>query len=101
MRRSCPEGVPLAKTAGETLGNMFYAYILKSELTCTFYYGHTHDLKGRLKIHNAGKVRSTKGKRPWKIHYFEAYNSKGEAIRRELFFKSIDGYCYLKNNSII
>jgi putative endonuclease len=101
MRRSCPEGVPSAKTAGETLGDMFYTYILKSESTSTFYYGHTHDLKGRLKIHNAGKVRSTKGKRPWKIHYFEAYNTKGEAIKRELFFKSIDGYCYLKNNSII
>jgi putative endonuclease len=88
MRRSCPEGVPLAKTAGETLGNMFYAYILKSELTSTFYHGRTHDLKGRLKIHNAGKVRSTKGKRPWKIHYFEAYNSKGVRLLEENYFLS-------------
>ncbi len=80
---------------------MFYAYILQSEKTKTFYYGHTYDLKNRLKRHNDGKVRSTKSKRPWKIYYFEAFETKPEAYRRELFFKSIDGYNYLRDKKVI
>jgi putative endonuclease len=80
---------------------MFYTYILKSKLHGTHYYGHTKDLENRLKIHNGGKVRSTKSKRPWEIIYVEEFPTKSEAYRRELFFKSIDGYNFLKNKGII
>ena len=45
-------------------------------------------------------VRSTKGRRPWKIVYSEAFETKSEAYRRELFFKSIEGYIYLKEKGI-
>lgn len=80
---------------------MFYTYILKSEKDCTYYYGHTTNLKSRLKAHNSGKSKYTKSKRPWSIHYYEIFDSKSEAYRRELFFKSIDGYNWLKSNAII
>lgn len=79
---------------------MFFTYILKSEKDKTFYYGHSKDLENRLKRHNQGKVRSTKSKRPWILHYHEVFESKSEAYKREMFFKSIDGYRYLKEKGI-
>jgi putative endonuclease len=78
----------------------YYAYILRSEKTGTYYYGSTTDLQARLKYHNAGKVRSTKAKRPWTLHYFEEFQTQGEALARERFFKTIDGYLFLKKNGI-
>nr|WP_319776224.1 GIY-YIG nuclease family protein [uncultured Sphaerochaeta sp.] len=80
---------------------MYYAYILKSLKDNRYYYGHTENLTKRLQVHNSGKVRSTKGRRPWKVHYFEEYETKAEANRREMYFKSIDGYNWLKLKEII
>jgi len=80
---------------------VFYAYILKSIKDGKYYYGSTKDLDERLKTHNAGKMRSTKGRIPFVIHYYETFNSRSDAQKREYFFKSIDGYNWLKNNKII
>jgi putative endonuclease len=80
---------------------MFYAYVLKSIKTGTYYYGHTVDLDNRLKNHNQGKVRWTKPRRPWNLIYSEPFETKSEAYKRELFFKSIEGYRYLKEKGII
>ena len=80
---------------------MFYTYILISEKDGKYYYGSCSDLELRLKQHNAGKVRSTKGRRPLRIHYSEEFLTKLEAVRRELFFKSIDGYLFLRASKII
>jgi len=79
----------------------YYAYILKSVSHQTYYYGSTGNVEKRLKGHNAGKVRYTKSRRPWIIHYFEKFETKSEAIKRENFFKTIEGYNYLKDNKII
>lgn len=80
---------------------MFFAYILKSEKDNTYYYGSAKDLDIRLKNHNSGKVRYTKGHLPYKLHYFEEFKSRSEAMMREKFFKSIDGYNWLKSKKII
>ena len=80
---------------------MFYTYILKSLNDGTHYYGSSHDHLSRLKEHNSGKVRYTKGHRPWKLYYFEEYQTKAEAIKRERFFKSVAGYKWLKKMKII
>jgi putative endonuclease len=80
---------------------MFFAYILKSEKDETFYYGSTQDLELRLKYHNSGKVKYTKGHIPYKLHYFENFQTRKEAMIREKFFKSIDGYKWLKTKGII
>jgi putative endonuclease len=71
-----------------------------SESHGSYYYGHTHDLDKRLSQHNKGQVRYTKSKRPWIIHYFEIYPTKSEAAKREYFFKSIEGYQWLKKEKI-
>ncbi|MFY0654047.1 MAG: GIY-YIG nuclease family protein [Cyclobacteriaceae bacterium] len=80
---------------------MFFAYVLKSQVSGRHYYGHSKDLDARLKSHNGGKVRSTKAHRPWEMIYYEEFKSKSEAYKREMFFKSIDGYNYLKERGII
>jgi putative endonuclease len=80
---------------------MFYAYVLKSQATGTHYYGSSGDLDRRLKDHNSGKVKYTKGKRPWALAYSESYETRSEAYKRELFFKSIEGYLFLKKLGII
>ncbi len=80
--------------------SMYSTYILKSEKTGTYYYGHSIDLIKRLKRHNSGFVKSTKSKRPWVVHYKEEFQTKSEAYKRELFFKSIDGYNWLGDNKI-
>jgi putative endonuclease len=64
-------------------------------------YGHCKDLDEMLKYHNLGKVKFTKSKRPWKVFYFEEFQTKSEACKRELYFKSRNGYRFLKKEGII
>jgi putative endonuclease len=80
---------------------MHYSYIIKSLKDAKCYYGHTLDIQRRLKDHNNGKVRSTKGRRPFEIIYSEEFETKSEATKRELFYKSIDGYNWLKEKNIL
>ncbi|MTI89642.1 MAG: GIY-YIG nuclease family protein [Balneolaceae bacterium] len=79
----------------------YHTYILKSESHGTYYYGCSEDVEERLKQHNAGRVRYTKGRRPWKLHHVEEFETRSEARKRESFFKSIDGYTFLKSAGII
>ena len=65
----------------------FVAYILKSEKSGRYYIGHSSDLKERLKTHNAGKVKATRNKGPWRCVYFEEYETKIEANQREFEIK--------------
>ncbi len=46
-------------------------------------------------------MRSTKHRRPFEIIYYEEFENKTDAIRREKFFKSIDGYNWLKIMKIV
>ena len=79
----------------------YYTYILKSKTHGTYYYGSCQDPQKRLKEHNAGKVRYTKGRKPWEIIYTEGYSTRSEAMKRERYFKSVEGYRYLKDKKII
>ena len=81
--------------------SLYTTYVLKSGKFVRHYYGHTKDLVNRLKRHNQGKVRSTKAFLPWKVVYTEEFQTKSEAYQREMFFKSIEGYQFLKSKGII
>ena len=78
----------------------FYVYILRSLKDHRYYYGFTADLQTRLQFHNEGLVKSTKSRTPLCLHYHEEFESKTMALKREKFFKSIDGYNWLKANGI-
>lgn len=79
----------------------FYTYILKSLKDGSYYYGHTKDLDNRLQKHNSGKVRSTKSRLPFLIHYHEIFETKSEAYLQEQFFKSAMGKIYLRAKGVI
>ncbi len=79
----------------------YFAYILKSLSHGTHYYGSTENLEKRLKEHNAGRQKYTKGRRPWVLHYSETFETRQEAMQRERYFKTIEGYNYLKSKGII
>lgn len=68
--------------------NNFKVYILKSLNYNRYYIGHSADAEKRLSEHNAGRVRSTKAYKPWKIVYFEVKSNKKEAYKREMQIKS-------------
>jgi putative endonuclease len=70
---------------------MFYTYVLKSLKDGNLYIGSSEYLEKRIKAHNSGKVRSTKGRRPLKLVYYESYATKTEARKRENFYKSGTG----------
>ncbi len=76
---------------------MFTVYSLKSEKDGRIYVGFTEDLTRRLKEHNSGKTRSTKGWVPWKVVYTEAVDSREKARAREIYLKSGIGKEFLKS----
>ncbi len=69
----------------------YFVYVLRSQTVERYYVGQTGDLSDRLKRHNEGRVRSTRGHRPWSIVYFEKYETRAEAMRREREVKSLKG----------
>ena len=75
---------------------MFIVYVLKSLSDGRLYVGCTEDLQARLKAHNSGKVRSTKGRRPLHLMYKEHFDTKQEMRKRENFLKSGQGRKFLK-----
>jgi len=75
---------------------MWYLYILKSEKDGIHYVGISKDVSKRLREHNAGRNRFTKGHIPWKVIYTEEYKNSLEARRREKYFKSGAGRRFVK-----
>ena len=61
---------------------MYYVYVIQSDKDKSTYIGHTGDLYKRLIEHNQGKTRSTKSKIPYRLVYFEEFESKTEAIKK-------------------
>ncbi len=94
-------GKPYRGFESHPLRKMYFAYILRSLKDGTYYYGSSQDISNRVEAHNAGKVRYTKGHRPYELQYREEYSTRGEAVHREMFFKSIAGYRWLKERGII
>ncbi|MCJ7802322.1 MAG: GIY-YIG nuclease family protein [Candidatus Marinimicrobia bacterium] len=75
---------------------MFYTYIIQSEKTSRYYIGYTKDMTVRLERHNSGWSKSTRSGIPWKLVYFEKYESKSDAIKRERKLKSYKNKQYLE-----
>lgn len=75
---------------------MYYVYILRSERDGKLYIGMTTDLRRRFSEHNAGAVTSTKPRRPFTLIYYEAHRSRGDAERRERYFKTDRGKSTLR-----
>lgn len=75
---------------------MFYTYVLQSLKDGNLYVGWTPDLIRRFQEHTKGLVTSTKGRRPFKLIYYEACYEESKAIAREKYFKTGFGRRFLK-----
>ncbi len=75
---------------------MHYVYVLKSLKDNNFYIGCTGNITDRLNYHNAGKVFSTKNRRPLELIYQESYIDKYEAYKKERYYKTPKGKRELK-----
>ena len=70
-------------------------YVLQSESDSGLYIGMTSNLRRRFEEHQKGESQSTKGRRPWRLIYYEAYLHKSDASGREVFLKSGGGRRFL------
>ncbi|MEA3369004.1 MAG: GIY-YIG nuclease family protein [Candidatus Ratteibacteria bacterium] len=75
---------------------MHYIYILLNEAKTRTYTGVTDDFEKRLKEHNAGRVKSSRAYRPYKIVHTESFETLSEARQKETFYKSTTGRRRLK-----
>ncbi len=75
---------------------MYYIYLLESQKDKSWYIGYSADLKQRFESHNNGQNAATKSKLPWKLIYYEAYDNRLDAKKREVFLKSGSGRRFLK-----
>ncbi len=76
---------------------MAWIYVLESIRDSVHYVGSTSKrVEERLKRHNKGDYRFTKGHRPWKVVHAEVFSSLSQAVSRERFLKSGVGRKELK-----
>lgn len=69
---------------------MNYTYIVRCT-DGTLYCGWTNHLKERVAAHNSGKgAKYTKSRRPVELVYYEEFETKEEAMRREAQIKRME-----------
>lgn len=89
-------GVPRSFSGVGHLNFMYYVYILQSQKDGSRYIGVTTDLKRRLQEHNAGNVRYSNSKRPYRVQWYCAFTNKQKAYDFEKYLKSSSGYAFTK-----
>jgi putative endonuclease len=80
----------------EISGKKFFVYILQSKKDFSFYIGQTNDLDARLSKHNDGFSKYSSSKMPWRLVYFEKFDTRTEAIKRENEIKSKKSRKYIE-----
>jgi len=66
----------------------FYTYIAHNSKHNKFYIGQTDNLIRRINEHNSGMSNYTsKYDGEWKITYYETFDSRSDAMKREKFLK--------------
>lgn len=68
----------------------YFVYVLRCSDN-TFYCGFTTDLKRRVKEHNSddSKTKYTRGRRPVKLVYSKEFDNKSQALKYEIYLKSL------------
>ncbi|WML36553.1 GIY-YIG nuclease family protein [Clostridium sp. OS1-26] len=68
---------------------MNYIYILKCK-DGSLYTGYTNNLERRIKTHNNGKgAKYTRCRLPVELVYYESYETKSDAMKREYCIKQM------------
>jgi putative endonuclease len=67
---------------------MYYVYFIQSLRNSKIYVGHTSKSPfSRLKEHNNNSNQWSKNNKPFRLVYYEGYECKNDAERREKFYK--------------
>jgi len=67
----------------------WFIYIVECR-DSTYYTGMSNDLSKRIATHNSGKGAAyTRGRGPVQLIYSEKFNSKSEALKREIVIKKL------------
>ena len=78
---------------------MFTVYVLYSQSFDKIYVGFSSDLEKRLLAHNHPSNKGwTKSFQPWKIIYTEEYETKVDAMAREIQLKSSRGRDFIRKD---
>ena len=75
----------------------YFTYILFSPKINKFYVGSTDNISWRLERHNLGWGRFTKSGIPWHLVYFEEFDSKSDALKRERQIKNRKSRKYIED----
>jgi len=75
----------------------WFVYIIYSEKINKYYVGVTDDLDWRLERHNMGWGKYTKRGIPWRLVYYETYETKSDALKREKEIKQKKSRTYIEN----
>ena len=73
----------------------YSVYVLWSDQLKKRYIGCTANLESRVREHNSGKQRFTKGGIPWELVYSEKFDNLSEARKREIYLKDRSGRRFL------
>jgi putative endonuclease len=69
----------------------YYVYILRNKRKNFLYIGYSENLVQRVKDHNNGRSKSTKGYLPLELIHYESYRDQRDAKRRERYLKTNRG----------
>jgi len=75
----------------------YTVYAIQSNVDARIYVGFSSDVAKRLKQHNSGKTKSTKGFIPWTLIYIIKVVGRENARAKEVYLKSGIGKEFLKS----
>ena len=75
----------------------YFVYAIKSGKDGRIYVGFSENVDRRLKEHNSGKTKSTKGYLPWKLFFSTECETRIEARTLKKYYKSGIGKEKLKD----
>ncbi len=87
---------PKLSTNLDGIHQMTAVYVLRSDASGRYYIGCSQDPDVRLKQHNAGATKSTRGRGPWTLAYVEWHDTLAQARARETRLKSWKNPAYLE-----
>ena len=79
---------------------MYYAYVLKSKVDGSLYFGSTTDLRQRVISHNKGQVISTKKRKPWHIVWYGSFDTEAKAVSFEKYLKTASGKAFARKRLV-
>ena len=75
---------------------MFYTYIIFSHKLNKYYIGSTENIQTRIQNHNIGLSNFTAKGIPWELKYFELFETRTLAIKREFEIKKKKSRKYIE-----